>query len=114
MSTLLIHNARCVATFDCVETGKSTELRDASVYIRDNRIEFVGKSTDLPPEALLADEIIDARRHLVTPGLINTHHHMYQSLTRAIPQVQNAELFSWLQGLYPIWAGLTPEMVHGP
>jgi 8-oxoguanine deaminase len=50
--------------------------------------------------------------HLVTPGLVNTHHHMYQSLTRAIPAVQDAELFGWLRGLYPIWAGLTPEMVH--
>ena len=46
------------------------------------------------------------------PGLVNTHHHMYQSLTRAIPAVQNAELFGWLRGLYPIWAGLTPEMVQ--
>ena len=48
----------------------------------------------------------------MVPGLVNTHHHMYQSLTRAIPQVQDAELFSWLRGLYPIWAGLTPEMVQ--
>jgi len=48
----------------------------------------------------------------VVPGLINTHHHMTQSLTRAVPQVQSAELFSWLKGLYPIWAGLTPEMVR--
>jgi cytosine/adenosine deaminase-related metal-dependent hydrolase len=48
----------------------------------------------------------------VTPGLVNTHHHMYQSLTRAIPAVQNAELFAWLRGLYPIWSGLTPEMVR--
>jgi cytosine/adenosine deaminase-related metal-dependent hydrolase len=56
--------------------------------------------------------VIDASHHLVTPGLVNTHHHMYQSLTRAIPEVQNAELFGWLCGLYPIWAGLTPDMVH--
>ncbi len=47
------------------------------------------------------------------PGLVNTHHHMFQSLTRAIPSVQDVELFSWLRGLYPIWAGLTPEMVRG-
>ena len=56
--------------------------------------------------------MIDARGHLVVPGLVNTHHHMFQSLTRAIPAVQDAELFAWLRGLYPIWAGLTPEMVH--
>ena len=66
----------------------------------------------LPAHALEADEVIDARHHLVTPGLINTHHHMYQSLTKAIPATQNAELFGWLRGLYPIWAGLTPEMVQ--
>ena len=112
MSTLLIHNARCIATFDHAESARSTELRDASIYIKGNRIVFVGLTADLPPEALQADEVIDARRHLVTPGLVNTHHHMYQSLTRAIPEVQNAELFSWLGGLYPIWAGLTPEMVQ--
>ena len=56
--------------------------------------------------------MIDASRHLVTPGLVNTHHHMYQSLTRAMPGMQNAELFGWLQGLYPLWAGFTPDMVQ--
>jgi cytosine/adenosine deaminase-related metal-dependent hydrolase len=112
MTTLLIHNARCVATFDHVDPTQVRELRDASIYIRDNRIDYVGPTADLPPQALQADEIIDARNHVVTPGLVNTHHHMYQSLTRAIPQVQNAELFGWLRGLYPIWAGLTPDMVR--
>jgi cytosine/adenosine deaminase-related metal-dependent hydrolase len=57
-------------------------------------------------------EVIDAKHHVVIPGMVNTHHHMVQSLTRAIPSVQSAELFSWLKGLYPIWAGLTPEMVR--
>ncbi|MFN7210597.1 MAG: 8-oxoguanine deaminase, partial [Aggregatilineales bacterium] len=59
-----------------------------------------------------AHEVIDARGLLVVPGMVNTHHHMYQSLTRALPGVQDAELFSWLRGLYPVWAGLTPEMVR--
>ena len=112
MSTLLIKNARCVATFDHADPSQARELRNASVFIRDHRIAFVGPTADLPTEALAADEVIDARHHLVTPGLVNTHHHMYQSLTRAIPQVQNAELFGWLRGLYPLWAGLTPEMVQ--
>ena len=112
MGTLLIHNARTVATFDHTDPAQSTELRNASIYIEGNRIVFIGATADLPPQALEADEVIDARRHLVTPGLVNTHHHMYQSLTRAIPGVQNAELFGWLRGLYPIWAGLTPEMVQ--
>lgn len=105
MTTLLIRNATCVATLDDTQR----EWRDASVFIRGNLIEAVGPAADLPQTA---DEVIDARGHLVTPGLVNTHHHMYQSLTRAIPSVQNAELFGWLRGLYPIWAGLTPEMVH--
>ncbi len=109
MSTLLIRNAHCVATFDHADPTQARELRDASVFIRDHRIEAIGPAADLPQTA---DDVIDARGHLVTPGLVNTHHHMYQSLTRAIASVQNAELFSWLRGLYPIWAGLTPEMVR--
>jgi cytosine/adenosine deaminase-related metal-dependent hydrolase len=109
MTTLLIDRARCIATQD----DAGTELKDASLFVRDGRIERIipaGESTDaLRSEA---DEVIDARRHVVVPGLINTHHHMYQSLTRALGAVQNAELFAWLKGLYPIWAGLTPEMVQ--
>ena len=105
MTTLLIHNAEAVATFD----EARTEVRQASVFIRNNLIEAIGNAADLPQTA---DEVIDARGHVVIPGLINTHHHMYQSLTRAIPSVQNAELFGWLKGLYPIWAGLTPDMVQ--
>jgi 8-oxoguanine deaminase len=112
MGTLLIHNARAVAAFDNANPTKSAELRDASIFIESNRIAFIGATADLPPQALQADEVINACHHLVTPGLVNTHHHMYQSLTRAIPEVQNAELFGWLRGLYPIWAGLTPEMVQ--
>ena len=112
MPNLLIKNARCIATFDHADPALGRELRDASLFIVDRRIAFVGPTSDLPPEAHTADEVIDARRHLVTPGLINTHHHMFQSLTRAIPAVQNAELFGWLRGLYPLWAGLTPEMVQ--
>ena len=105
MTTLLIHRARCIATQD----DASTELRDASLLIRDGRIERIIPASENTDELLKqVDEVIDARHHVVVPGLINTHHHMYQSLTRAIPSVQNAELFSWLQGLYPIWVGLTP------
>ena len=105
MNTLLIRHAHCVATFD----EQRSELRDASILIRGHRIEAIGAADQLPAQA---DEVIDARGHLVLPGLVNTHHHMYQSLTRAIPGVLDAELFSWLRGLYPIWAGLTPEMVQ--
>ena len=108
MATLLIHNAHTIATQD--ETR--SELRNASIFIRGNLIEFIGAAANLPGHAVQADTVIDASHHLVTPGLVNTHHHMYQSLTRAIPSVQNAELFGWLRGLYPIWAGLTPDMVR--
>ena len=112
MTTLLIHNAACIATLAPTGSAPSTELADASLFVRDGLIEWIGPSATLPPALQQADEVIDARGHLVVPGLVNTHHHMYQSLTRAIPQVQDAELFSWLRGLYPIWAGLTPEMVQ--
>ncbi|RZI90059.1 MAG: 8-oxoguanine deaminase, partial [Variovorax sp.] len=105
MTTLLIRHADRVATFD----DARSELASASVFVRDNLIEAIGPAADLPQTA---DEVIDARGHVVIPGLVNTHHHMYQTLTRAIPAVQDAELFSWLRGLYPIWAGLTPEMVR--
>jgi len=109
MTTLLIHRARCIATMD----DANTELKDASLLIRDGRIERIIPASESTDTLLLeVDEVIDARRHVVVPGLINTHHHMVQSLTRAIPAVQNAELFSWLKGLYPIWVGLTPEMVR--
>ena len=112
-NTLLIQNAACIATFDHADPARGRELKDASLFVRGHLIEWIGADVDLPP-ALRggATEVIDARGHLVTPGLVNTHHHMYQSLTRAIPGVQDAELFSWLRGLYPIWAGLTPEMVR--
>jgi cytosine/adenosine deaminase-related metal-dependent hydrolase len=109
MKTLLIHNAHCIASFDHSNAALAHEWRNASILVHGHRIESIGPASDLPTSA---DEVIDARGHLVTPGLINTHHHMFQSLTRAIPAVQNAELFGWLRGLYPIWAGLNPEMVR--
>jgi 8-oxoguanine deaminase len=107
--TLLIKDADCVATMD----DQGREFRQASVLIRGRSILAVGPTAELPADLLAqADQVIDARGHVVIPGLVNTHHHMYQSLTRAIPAAQNAELFGWLRTLYPIWAGLTPEMVH--
>jgi 8-oxoguanine deaminase len=113
MSSLLIENATCIATLDDTDPANGRELTDASLFVRDNQIEWLGPASELPPALRSeATEVIDARGHLVTPGLVNTHHHMYQSLTRAIPGVQDAELFGWLRGLYPIWAGLTPEMVQ--
>jgi cytosine/adenosine deaminase-related metal-dependent hydrolase len=103
--TLLIRDADLVATMD----DERREIARASVLVRGSAIEAIGPASELPREA---DHVIDARGHVVVPGLVNTHHHMYQSLTRAIPAAQDAELFGWLRTLYPIWAGLTPEMVH--
>ena len=108
MPTLLIRHIHTLST----QNDAQTELRDAALFVRDGLIEWVGPDADLPPALQSADEEVNGRHLLVVPGLVNTHHHMYQSLTRAIPAVQNAELFGWLRGLYPIWAGLTPEMVH--
>jgi len=103
--TLLIKNATVLVTMN----AQREEIAGGAVFIRDNVIEQVGTSASLPQSA---DEIIDARHHVVLPGLINTHHHMYQSLTRAVPAAQNGELFNWLTNLYPIWANLTPEMIR--
>jgi len=58
------------------------------------------------------DQVVDAREHVLMPGLINTHHHFYQTLTRAYPGALNKELFDWLKSLYPVWSSLRPEMLH--
>jgi cytosine/adenosine deaminase-related metal-dependent hydrolase len=107
-ATLLIHHADALATVD----DSGSQYQDASLLIEGKAIAWVGCAADLPAGALeAASEVIDARGCVVVPGLVNTHHHMFQSLTRAVPAAQNAELFGWLKALYPIWAGLTPEMV---
>jgi 8-oxoguanine deaminase len=105
MATLLVRNAALLVTMD----AQRRELADGAVFARDGVIEAVGASAQLPATA---DEVIDARAQVVIPGLVNTHHHFYQTLTRAVPAAQDAELFTWLKTLYPIWAKLTPEMAY--
>ena len=105
MSTLLIRHATVLVTMDA---GRR-EIADGALFCRDGRVEVVGASADLPATA---DEVLDLTGHIVLPGLINTHHHLYQTLTRAVPAVQDADLFHWLNRLYPIWANLTPEGVY--
>jgi cytosine/adenosine deaminase-related metal-dependent hydrolase len=105
MATLLIRHATLLATMD----AQRREIVDGAVFARDGVIEAVGATVQLPSEA---DEVIDARGQVVIPGLVNTHHHFYQTLTRAVPAAQDAELFTWLKTLYPIWAKLTPEMAY--
>jgi cytosine/adenosine deaminase-related metal-dependent hydrolase len=105
MATLLLKNALVVVTMDAARR----EIRDGALIIRDNVIETVGATDELP---VTADRVIDARGMVVLPGLVNTHHHLYQTLTRAIPAAQDADLFHWLKTLYPIWAELTPDAVY--
>jgi 8-oxoguanine deaminase len=103
--TLLVKNADVLVTMD----EQRREIRGGGAYVEDNRIVAVGPSETLPA---IADDVIDMTGHVVLPGLINTHHHMFQSLTRAVPAAQDCELFDWLKVLYPIWIRLTPEMVR--
>ena len=103
--TLLIRHARRLVTMD----GQRREIADGAVFIRGPVIEAVGRSDDLPSSA---DEVIDAHDQVVMPGLVNTHHHMFQTLTRTVPAAQDNELFGWLQTLYPLWGRLTPQMLH--
>jgi len=85
------------------------EISDGGLFIRDGWIEQAGPTDELPEAA---DEVLDISHHLLLPGLINTHHHLYQTLTRVVPQAQNADLFSWLKVLYPIWARLRAEDIR--
>ena len=105
MTTLLLKNADVLVTMD----AERREIPDGGVFIRDGVIEAVGASDALPASA---DQVISLAGCVALPGLINTHHHMFQSLTRAIPGAQDVELFGWLRRLYPIWSGLTPEMIR--
>ncbi|MGQ9490106.1 MAG: 8-oxoguanine deaminase [Anaerolineae bacterium] len=103
MSTLLLKHADLLVTMDA---GRR-RIPDGGLFVRDNAIAQVGPTPELPATA---DRVIDARGMIVLPGLVNTHHHLYQTLTRCI--AQDSVLFDWLVTLYPIWARLTPEAVY--
>ncbi|WKZ55719.1 MAG: 8-oxoguanine deaminase [Anaerolineales bacterium] len=102
MNTLLIKNAYLVTMDD-----RQREIPDGGLFIRGGLIEEVAPVSELRNQT--ADEVLDLRGHVLLPGLVNTHHHFYQTLTRAVPAAQDANLFNWLKTLYPIWARLTPE-----
>lgn len=102
MSSLLVKNATVLVTMD----DHQREIPEGGLFVQDGFIEQVGPSSELPKSA---DEVLDLTGHILLPGLINTHHHFYQTLTRAVPAAQDANLFNWLKTLYPIWARLTPE-----
>jgi cytosine/adenosine deaminase-related metal-dependent hydrolase len=100
MPEILIRNADVVVTMNATRQ----ELHSADILLRDGAIHSVGKSLAAP-----GAEVIEARGCVVTPGLVNTHHHLYQTLTRAVPGGQDALLFGWLKTLYPIWSRFGPE-----
>jgi 8-oxoguanine deaminase len=103
MGTLLVKNTAVLVTMD----DQRREIKNGGLFVRDNVIEQVGPTSKLPATA---DTILDLQDHVVLPGLINTHHHLYQSLTRVL--AQDNDLFVWLKTLYPIWANLTDEAVY--
>ncbi len=90
-------------------TMEGEEIADGGLYAEDGWIVAVGRSSDLPDSA---DTVANLPGHVVLPGLVNTHHHLFQTLTRVFPGAQDASLFDWLRALYPVWAGLTPEHVR--
>ncbi len=104
MGTLLVRNAHVLVTHDA---GRR-EIAGGGLYAEDGFITRVGPTDELPATA---DEVLDLAGHVVLPGMVNTHHHLCQTLTRAVPAAQDADLFHWLTTLYPIWANLTPEAI---
>jgi cytosine/adenosine deaminase-related metal-dependent hydrolase len=102
MKTLLATNAEILVTMDA---GRR-ELKKAGIYAEDGIIKKVGPASELPRTA---DTVIDLSGQLVLPGFVNCHHHLNQTLTRALPAAQNNNLFPWLKAQYRIWARITPE-----
>lgn len=103
MPSLLVKNATVLVTMD------GREIPDGALFAEDGRIVNVGPTLDLPA---IADEVVDLTGHIVVPGLVNTHHHLYQTLTRVFPGAQDVGLFDWLRTLYPVWARMTPDHVE--
>ena len=103
--TLLARHADVLVTMD----DARREIADGAVLVRGNRIERVGTTAEMPPSA---DTVIELGGHVLLPGLVNTHHHMFQTLTRVVPRAQDAELFRWLEALYPMWARVTPDAIR--
>ena len=102
MADLLVKNIGYVVTCD----DDDRILKNANVFVRDGVIDYIGN------EAIAADEVIDGTGMVMYPGLINTHHHLYQTFSRNLPEVQNMELFPWLKYLYEIWKNLDEKVVY--
>lgn len=120
MTTLLVKNIDLLATIK-TETGEWQEVKQAAIAVEHNQILFVGQTgevdrwlTEHRPDLAAADfdQVINAAGCVVIPGLVNCHHHLYQTLTRTIGTGKGMVLFDWLKYLYPIWAEMTPEAVY--
>ncbi|MCJ2186758.1 8-oxoguanine deaminase [Novosphingobium beihaiensis] len=107
MTLTLVRHADVLVTMD----DARREIADGAMAFRNGAIVAVGTSVELAPLADEADEVIEARGCVITPGLVNTHHHLFQTLTRALPDAINTSLFGWLKRLYPVWAQYRPEDV---
>jgi len=105
LKSLLFRNVDVIATMD--PAGR--ELQSGWLLVEGNRIASLGEGE---PPAVQVDEVIDGRDRVMTPGLVNTHHHLYQTLFRAVPGAQEAELFDWLVFLYERWRGIHEQAVH--
>jgi 8-oxoguanine deaminase len=103
--SLFLKNCDVIVTMD----AERREIHGGAVHIVGDQIVAIGADLSQPDAV---DEVLDLKGHIACPGLINTHHHMFQSLTRATPAAQDASLFGWLKTLYPIWARLSPEMIR--
>lgn len=103
MASLLIRSIRYLVTCD----DKDQLLEDVDLYCEDGFIRQIGPHLDVA-----ADRTIDANHMLCYPGLVNTHHHLYQVFSRNLPQVQNMELFDWLKTLYEIWKNLDEDVIR--
>ena len=112
MSSLLIENARVLVTMD----SERREIENGAVLVRDNVIESLGESAelrrDLAAKNLQPEHRIDADGCILLPGLVNCHHHLYQTLTRSIGTGEGKSLFDWLRTLYPIWGQMDAEAVY--
>ena len=100
--TLLVKHATIMVTMD----DERREIQDGGLFIEHGIIKQVGLTSNLPRSA---DEVLDLKHHILLPGLINTHHHLYQHLTRVVPAAQDGNVMNWLKVLYPMWARIRPE-----
>ena len=109
---ILIENANTLVTMD----AQRREIKDAAIVIVNREIVRIGGSTEvrqwIQNQGLQPERVIDASGTVIIPGLVNCHHHLYQTLTRSIGTAAGLSLFDWLQTLYPIWGQMDSEAVY--